>query len=117
MLETLACLGGSKSPIETEFQTEKGEVRLDEYETRSSAGCHHHIAMCLPGGAFLLGSQQDWGKDGPNHPSPGVPVVLEMLPRERFGPEELLLWLEDTQLRKEWACRAARREGRMEPPP
>ena len=28
-------------------------------------------------------------------------VVREMLPRERFGPEELLLWLEDTQLRNE----------------
>ena len=23
-------------------------------------------------------------------------VVREMLPRERFGPDELLLWLEDT---------------------
>ena len=28
-----------------------------------------------------------------------------MLPRERFGPEELLLWLEDTQLRNERARR------------
>ena len=50
-------------------------------------------------------------------------VVREMLPRERFGPEELLLWLEDTQLRNERARRShqrrrsARREGRMEPPP
>ena len=26
-------------------------------------------------------------------------VVREMLPQERFGPEELLLWLEETQLR------------------
>ena len=49
-------------------------------------------------------------------------VVREMLPRERFGPYELLLWLMDTQLRNERArCsherrRSARREGRMEPP-
>ena len=44
---------------------------LDEYETRSWAGWHHHIAMCLLGGAFLLGFQQDWGeKDVPDHPSP-----------------------------------------------
>ena len=28
-------------------------------------------------------------------------VVREMLPRERFGPEDLLLWLEETQLRNE----------------
>ena len=50
-------------------------------------------------------------------------VVREMLPRERFGPDELLLWLMDTQLRNERARRSherrrsARREGRMEPPP
>ena len=73
-LETLACVGGSRWRIETEFQTEKGDLGLDEYETRSWAGWHHHIAMCLLGGAFLLGLQQDWGeKDAPDHPSAGVP--------------------------------------------
>ena len=50
-------------------------------------------------------------------------VVREMLPREQFGPDQLLLWLEDTQLRNERARlpherrRSTRREGRMEPPP
>ena len=50
-------------------------------------------------------------------------VVREMLPRERFGPEELLRWLEDVQRRNERARRShekrhsARRKGRMEPPP
>ena len=73
-LETLAYVGGSRWRIETEFETEKGDVGLDEYETRSWAGWHHHIAMCLLGGAFLLGLQQDWGeKDAPDHPSAGVP--------------------------------------------
>ena len=73
-LETLAYVGGSRWRIETEFQTEKGDVGLDEYETRSWAGWHHHIAMCLLGGAFLLSLQQDWGgKDAPNHPPAGVP--------------------------------------------
>ena len=38
-LETLAYVGGSRWYIETEFETEKGDVRLDEYETRSWAGC------------------------------------------------------------------------------
>ena len=58
----------------TEFETEKGDVGLDEYETRSWAGWHHHIAMCLLGGAFLLSLQQDWGeKDAPDHEATGVP--------------------------------------------
>ena len=69
-LETLAYVGGSRWRIETEFETEKGDVGLDEYETRSWAGWHHHISMCLLDGAFLLGLQQDWGeKDAPDHPS------------------------------------------------
>ena len=70
MLETLAYVGGSRWRIETEFETEKGDVGLDEYEARSWAGCHHHMAMCLLGGAFLLGLQQDWGKRCPGSPVP-----------------------------------------------
>jgi hypothetical protein len=33
-------------------------------------------------------------------------VVREMLPRERFGPVELLRWLEDVQQRNERAKRS-----------
>ena len=33
-------------------------------------------------------------------------VVREMLPRERFGPEDLLRWLADTQRRNEGAKRS-----------
>ena len=73
-LETLAHVGGSRWRIETEFETEKSDVGLDEYETRTWAGWHHHIAMCLLAGAFLLTRQQDWGeKDAPDHAAPGVP--------------------------------------------
>ena len=73
-LETLAYVGGSRWLIETKFETDKGDVGLDEYETRRWAGWHHHIAMCLLGGAFLLGLQQDWGgKDAPHHSPAGVP--------------------------------------------
>ena len=57
-LETLAYVGGSRWRIETEFETEKSDVGLDEYETRTLAGWHRHMAMCLLGGAFLLSLQQ-----------------------------------------------------------
>ena len=73
-LETLAYVGGSRWRIETEFETEKSDVGLDEYETRTWAGWHHHVALCLLAGAFLLTQQQDWGeKDAPDHQTPGVP--------------------------------------------
>jgi SRSO17 transposase len=74
-LETLARVGGSRWPIETESETEKSDVGLDEYETRTWAGWHHHITLCLLAGAFLLSLQQDWGgKAAPDHASAGVPV-------------------------------------------
>ena len=50
-------------------------------------------------------------------------AVRELLPRERFGPAELLWWLEGTQQRNERASRShqkrrsIRRKGRTEPPP
>ena len=73
-LETLAYVGGSRWRIETEFETEKSDVGLDEYETRTWAGWHHHVALCLLGGAFLLSLQQAWGeKDAPDHETPGLP--------------------------------------------
>ena len=80
--------------------------------------------MCLLGGAFLLGLQQDWGENDALITHPQVyRGVREMLPRERFGPGELLQWLEDVQRRKERAKRsyekrrtACRREASGVPP-
>ena len=73
-LETLAYVGGSRWRIETEYETEKSDVGLDEYETRTWRGWHHHIVLCLLAGAFLLTLQQAWGeKDAPDHTTPGVP--------------------------------------------
>ena len=70
-LETLAYVGGSRWRIETEFETEKIDVGLDEYETRTWAGWHHHVALCLLAGAFLLSLQQDWGGERcPGSPGP-----------------------------------------------
>ena len=130
-LETLAYVGGSRWRIETEFEAEKSDVGLDEYETRTPyqvrgrlwAGWHHHVALCLLAGAFLLSLQQDWG--GTKMPRITRPqvyrVVREMLPRERFGPNELLRWLEETKECKERARRshakrrAALRTSLLEP--
>ena len=50
-------------------------------------------------------------------------VVRELLPRARFGPDELLRWLEEAQSRNDWARRshekrraALRREASGVPP-
>lgn len=61
-LPLLAQVGARRWPIETEFQTQKGETGLDEYEVRGWDGWHHHITFALLAGAFLLTLQQEWGK-------------------------------------------------------
>ena len=44
-------------------------------------------------------------------------VVREMLPRERFGPWELMRWLPDTQQRNERASRShAKRRSALRAP-
>ena len=102
-------MGGSRWRIETQFETGKSDVGLDEYETRTWAGWHHHITMCLLAGAYLLTLQQDWGKKMPQITRPQVyRVVRELLPKEKFGPRELLLWLADVQERNGRARRPMR---------
>ncbi len=63
-LETLAYVGGSRWRIETEFETEKSDVGLDEYETRTWAGWHHHVALCLAEPATGLGGKRCPGSRG-----------------------------------------------------
>ena len=73
-LETLAYVSGSRWRIETEFEAEKSDVGLDEYETRTWAGWHHHVALCLVAGAFLMNLEQAWGEeDAPDHEAAGLP--------------------------------------------
>jgi SRSO17 transposase len=47
--------------IETGFEQTKGEVGLDEYEVRGWRGWHHHVALALLAGLFLLQLKQELG--------------------------------------------------------
>jgi SRSO17 transposase len=106
-IETLARVAMSRWPIETEFEAEKSQVALDEYEVRSWHGWHPHITMSMLASAFLLTLQQEWGKKRPQITRPQVyRIVYELLPRRRWTPVELLWWLEDTQRRNERAKRS-----------
>ncbi len=69
-LETLAYVGGSRA---YRNGVRDGEKRrgAGRYET---GGWHHHVALCLLGGAFLLSLQQALGeKDAPDHEAAGLP--------------------------------------------
>ncbi len=71
---TLGRVGATRWSVETDIQTHKAEIGLDEYEVRSWDGWHHHITMSLLAGAFLLLLQQEWGeKDAADHAATGEP--------------------------------------------
>jgi SRSO17 transposase len=61
-LATLGRVGAWRWPIETELQTGKSQLGLDEYEVRSWAGWHHHVTLCLLANLFLLELQQAGGE-------------------------------------------------------
>jgi hypothetical protein len=99
-------VGASRWPIETEFETQKINVGLDVYETRTWAGWHTHLPVPVGWGVPVKPST-GLGKNMPQITRPQVyRVVREMLPRERFWPTELLRWLEDIQQRNERAERS-----------
>jgi SRSO17 transposase len=87
-LRTLGRVGASRWPIESEFQTEKGETGLDEYEVRRWMGWHHHMTLALVAGAFLLQAAQEWGeKHGPRgHAAPGEPGIARAAPAAALDP-------------------------------
>ena len=119
-LETLAYVGGSRWRIETEFETEKGDVGMDEYETRTWGQALGRLASSrgpVPGGGSLPAEPavRLGGKKMPRITRPqslpsckrgSTGLVREMLPRDRFGPDELLRWLKHTQCSNERASRS-----------
>jgi SRSO17 transposase len=80
-------VGASRWHIETEFELEKSEAGLVEYEVRSWTGWYHHMTMALLAGAFLLQMQQEWGgKHAPNHAAAGEPGSTGATAQERVEP-------------------------------
>jgi SRSO17 transposase len=78
--------------IETGFEQTKGEVGLDEYEVRGWWGWHHHVALALLAGLFLLQLKQVVGgkSAGPDHPTsepdpPAAPATPDLEPRRPAG--------------------------------
>jgi SRSO17 transposase len=80
-------VGASRWHIETEFELEKSEAGLVEYEVRSWVGWYHHMTMALLAGAFLLQMQQEWGeKDAPHHTTTGEPSSARVTAQARVEP-------------------------------
>jgi SRSO17 transposase len=73
--------------IETGFEQTKGEVGLDEYEVRGWRGWHHHVALALLAGLFLLQLKQELGgKSAWPHAPAGQPDPPPAPPTPNLEP-------------------------------
>jgi SRSO17 transposase len=91
-VEVLARVAMSRWPIETEFEEEKSQVALDEYEVRSWDGWHHPMTMGMLASGFLLTLQQEWGKKGaPDHATTGVSHRVRAVTQEALDGRRVAL--------------------------
>lgn len=61
----LARMCGVRWPIELTFEVGKDELGMDEYETRSWRGWHHHMVMVMLAHHFLVWIRQQWQEKAP----------------------------------------------------
>lgn len=66
-LETtrLARLSGMRWPIELIFEVSKDELGMDQYETRSWQGWHHHMVLVMLAHHFLVWVRVQWREQAP----------------------------------------------------
>ena len=119
---TWAVPGGSLRPSSRLIKATWGWTELRDPDMGGMASPHSHVPA---GGSVPAGPAAGLGEKR----CPVSPVRrctgwwVRCCPGRQFGPEELLLWLKESQLRNERARRSherrrsARREGRMDPPP
>ena len=89
-----AAPAGASQPSSRPRKAPLGGTSAKSAPGRAGIITSHHITMRLLAGAFLLTLQQDWREKMPRITRDQVyRVVRELMPKERFGPEELLLWL------------------------
>lgn len=86
----------SRWPIEQCFEQGKQELGMDQYETRSWAGWHHHMTMVILAHHFLVLERQKRGKKGGgthgrgNRPGHESPLGTRRRPAKTAVPEDSL---------------------------
>lgn len=61
----LARLSGMRWPIELIFEVGKDELGMDQYETRSWLGWHHHMVLVMLAHHFLVWVRVQWREQAP----------------------------------------------------
>jgi len=78
-------------PVETSIEEGKGEVGMDDYQTRSWRGWHHHVTMTLLAHFFLVRLRLKFREQAPALTVPQIRFLLQVvLPKKEFDAQEAL---------------------------
>ena len=90
-LSEMVWVSGMRWPIETTFEEGKGELGMDQYETRSWRGWHHHMTLTMLAHHFLVRLRLRLQDKAPALTVPQVRLLLRaVLPKKTFDADAAL---------------------------
>lgn len=97
---TLVRMSGMRWPVELSFAEGKTELGMDQYETRSWQGWHHHMLLVILAHHFLVWVRVRWRERAPALTLGQVRLLLlSVIPKPPLTAERALLLVRYTQRR------------------
>jgi SRSO17 transposase len=96
----LVRISGMRWPVELTFAESKEELGMDQYETRSWLGWHHHMVLVMLADHFLVWVRVHWADCAPALTLAQVRLLLlSVIPTPILNAAQALLWVRYYQRR------------------